>query len=77
MAFRNCARSRLRHDEKTLYIFYRWILELEVDVETVYPALYKHGKALGKLQGIKEVLEIEQLDAPDFSFPLGGRKSEH
>ncbi|RMJ11406.1 hypothetical protein CDV36_008940 [Fusarium kuroshium] len=60
----------------TLYIFYRWILELEVDVETVYPSLYKHGKALGKLQGVKEVLEIEQLDAPDFSFPLGGRKSE-
>ena len=60
----------------TLYIFYRWILELEVDVETVYPALYKHGKALEKLQGVKEVLEIEQLDAPDFSFPLGGRKSE-
>ncbi|KAJ4327146.1 hypothetical protein N0V84_002408 [Fusarium piperis] len=60
----------------TLYIFYRWIMELEVDVETVYPALHKHGKALEKLQGVKEVLEIEQLDSPDFSFPLGGRMSE-
>ncbi|RSL68297.1 hypothetical protein CEP54_002858 [Fusarium duplospermum] len=60
----------------TLYIFYRWILELEVHVETVYPSLYKHGKALEKLQGVKKVLEVEQLDAPDFSFPLGGRTSD-
>lgn len=60
----------------TLYIFYRWILELEVDVGTTYPALHRHGRALEKLQGVKEVLEIEQLDSPDFSFPLGGRKSE-
>ncbi|KAM0438714.1 hypothetical protein ACHAPT_001471 [Fusarium lateritium] len=59
-----------------LYIFYRWAIELEVDVPTVYPALTKHGRGLEKLEGLKKALDIEQLDAPDFSFPLGGRTSE-
>ncbi|KAF9770233.1 hypothetical protein IL306_012248 [Fusarium sp. DS 682] len=49
-----------------VYIFARWVRELDIDLRAEYSHYYKHVEKIEKMDGVREAVEAEGLE---FAFP--------